>query len=194
LSSDSSWRSREGQRTSGSLAEVALLFNATHLFAELTEILTLRRRERLARPARARAVPGDVAAKVTFVTVYHLILEATAGLRTFEFASRFLQCERLLPGFVAGYRRIHRDEHHRIGSGVWFLRKTVACDDRLGDVVGETLRALLPPRRRLADAAGGAPRYPYSELRPRNCAPSRAMPDAPAERHRRCARLPVRID
>ncbi|HEX5852203.1 MAG TPA: ribonucleotide-diphosphate reductase subunit beta, partial [Solirubrobacteraceae bacterium] len=60
---------------------------------------------------RLVASPADVAAKVAFVTIYHLILEATLGLTTFEFATRFMERERLLPGFVAGYSKIHHDEH-----------------------------------------------------------------------------------
>lgn len=93
---------------------------------------------------RLRANPGDVAAKVAFVTIYHLILEATLGLTTFEFTTAFLRREGLLPGFVAGYTKIHEDEHRHIGYGVWFLRETVARDERSGEVVRATLRDLLP--------------------------------------------------
>ncbi|HLB20651.1 MAG TPA: ribonucleotide-diphosphate reductase subunit beta [Solirubrobacteraceae bacterium] len=93
---------------------------------------------------RLRAQPGDTAAKVAFVTIYHLILEATLGLTTFEFTTRFLQRERLLPGFVESYGRIHHDEQRHIGYGIWFLRGAVARDERMGDVVRQTLRELLP--------------------------------------------------
>ena len=88
--------------------------------------------------------PADRAAKVAFVTIYHLILEATLGLTTFEFATRYLERESLLPGFVAGYTKIHHDEQRHIAYGTWFLREA-ACEDRaLGEVVRETLRDLLP--------------------------------------------------
>jgi ribonucleoside-diphosphate reductase beta chain len=93
---------------------------------------------------RLLAGPGDLAAKVAFVTIYHLILEATLGLTTFEFATRFLAHEELLPGFVAGYTKIHHDEQRHIGYGVWLLREAVAAQPRMGDVVRETLRELLP--------------------------------------------------
>jgi ribonucleoside-diphosphate reductase beta chain len=93
---------------------------------------------------RLRANRSDLAAKVEFVTIYHLILEATLGLTTFEFSTRFLEREGLLPGFVAGYSKIHQDEHRHIGYGVWFLRQAVARDESVGDVVRGTLRALLP--------------------------------------------------
>ncbi len=93
---------------------------------------------------RLRANPRDGAAKVAFVTIYHLILEGTLGLTTFEFATRFLRREGLLPGFVSGYGKIHGDEHRHIGYGVWFLRQAVAHDATHGDVVRTTLRELLP--------------------------------------------------
>jgi ribonucleoside-diphosphate reductase beta chain len=88
--------------------------------------------------------PGDPAAKVRFVTIYHQVLEGTLGLTTFHFATGFLEREGLLPGFVAGYGRIHRDEQRHIGYGVWYLRRAVAADAALADVVRATLRDLLP--------------------------------------------------
>jgi ribonucleoside-diphosphate reductase beta chain len=93
---------------------------------------------------RLRANPGDATAKVVFVTIYHLILEATLGLTTFEFATGFLRRESLLPGFVAGYEKIHRDEHRHIGYGVWFLREAVAREASAAEQVRATLRDLLP--------------------------------------------------
>ena len=93
---------------------------------------------------RLVANPGDVAAKVAFVTIYHLILEATLGLTTFEFSTRFMERESLLPGFVAGYTKIHHDEHRHIGYGIWFLRQAISENAGMGDVLRETLRDLLP--------------------------------------------------
>jgi len=93
---------------------------------------------------RLVANPGDVAAKVAFVTIYHLILEATLGLTTFEFATRFMNREGLLPGFVAGYTKIHHDEHRHIGYGIWYLRNAVSEAVAMADVVRDTLRELLP--------------------------------------------------
>ena len=88
--------------------------------------------------------PGDLAAKVRFVTVYHLVLESTLGLTTFHFVTDYLRREGLLPGFVDGYSHIHRDETRHIGYGVWFLRETVRERPEMKDVVRATLRELLP--------------------------------------------------
>ena len=93
---------------------------------------------------RLVAAPADRAAKVRFVTIYHQVLEATLGLTTFEFSTRYLEREGLLPGFVDGYTRIHRDEHRHIGYGTWYLREAVRDDPAAADVVRETLRELLP--------------------------------------------------
>lgn len=90
------------------------------------------------------AAPDDLAAKVRFVTIYHLILEATLGLTTFKFTTDHLTRERLLPGFVDGYSKIHHDETRHIGYGVWFLRETVRAQPDSADAVRKTLRDLLP--------------------------------------------------
>jgi ribonucleoside-diphosphate reductase beta chain len=90
------------------------------------------------------AAPGDLAAKVRFVTIYHLILESTLGLTTHKFTTDYLSRAGLLPGFVSGYDKIHHDETRHIGYGVWFLRETVRADAAMGDVVRQTLRDLLP--------------------------------------------------
>ena len=88
--------------------------------------------------------PGDLAAKVRFVTIYHLILESTLGLTSFHFVTEYLSREGLLPGFVEGYSKIHHDETRHIGYGIWFLRETVRERPEMADVVRETLRELLP--------------------------------------------------
>jgi ribonucleoside-diphosphate reductase beta chain len=93
---------------------------------------------------RLAADPRDAGAKVEFVTIYHLLIEATLGLTAFEFITRYLRDNDLLPGFVEGYGNIHHDEQRHIGYGIWFLRETVARDAELADRVRQTLRELLP--------------------------------------------------
>jgi ribonucleoside-diphosphate reductase beta chain len=88
--------------------------------------------------------PRDRAAKVAFVTTYHIVIESTLGLTAFRFITQYLEREGLLPGFVDGYTKIHHDEQRHIAYGVWFLREAVAADDALADQVRETLRQLLP--------------------------------------------------
>ena len=142
---------------------------------------------------RLVANPADAEAKVRFVTLYHLILEGTLGLTSFNFVTGYLEREGLLPGFVAGYSKIHHDEQRHIGYGIWYLREAVSDDPALADVVRATLRELLPavaesltpPEREGTDwrrprrQRRGDPR-----LRPRR-------PDPPARRDRRAALDPL---
>jgi ribonucleoside-diphosphate reductase beta chain len=93
---------------------------------------------------RLVASPADTAAKLRFVTLYHLVLEGTLGLTSFKFTTDYLSGAGLLPGFVDGYGRIHHDETRHIGYGVWLLREAVRADPAAGDVIRDALRELLP--------------------------------------------------
>jgi len=90
------------------------------------------------------ANPSDLAAKVRFVTLYHLVIESTLGLTSFKFITDYLNSEELLPGFVEGYSKIHHDETRHIGYGIWFLRETVRHHPEMAPAVSQTLRDLLP--------------------------------------------------
>ena len=46
------------------------------------------------------------------------MIESPLGLTAFEFITRYLANNELLPGFVEGYSHIHHDEQHHIGYGV----------------------------------------------------------------------------
>jgi ribonucleoside-diphosphate reductase beta chain len=103
------------------------------------------------------AAPADLDAKVRFITIYHLVLEATLGLTTFKFATDYLIAEGLLPGFVEGYSLIHHDETRHIGYGVWYLRETVREHPDQADTIRATLRELLPSvAESLQPPTGGA--------------------------------------
>jgi ribonucleoside-diphosphate reductase beta chain len=93
---------------------------------------------------RLTAHPADAAAKVEFVTLYHMVIEGTLGLTAFNFITRYLEDSGQLPGFVEGYSKIHHDEQRHIGYGTWFLRDAVGRDPDLADSVRATLRAALP--------------------------------------------------
>jgi ribonucleoside-diphosphate reductase beta chain len=89
------------------------------------------------------AHPSDVRAKVDFVTTYHLVIEATLGLTAFEFITRYLNNNQLLPGFVDGYSHIHHDEQRHIGYGVWYLREA-ATQDAQAERIRAKVMELLP--------------------------------------------------
>jgi ribonucleoside-diphosphate reductase beta chain len=93
---------------------------------------------------RLVAEPADHGAKVDFVTTYHLVIEATLGLTAFEFITRYLNNNQLLPGFVDGYSHIHHDEQRHIGYGVWFLREAAAENGAMAERIRAKLMELLP--------------------------------------------------
>jgi ribonucleoside-diphosphate reductase beta chain len=107
-------------------------------FRQIFDEELVRAHERLVRE------PASLAAKVRFVTLYHLILESTLGLTSFKFTTDHLAREALLPGFVEGYSRIHHDETRHIAYGVWFLREAVRTQPDSAEIVRQTLRDLLP--------------------------------------------------
>ena len=102
---------------------------------------------------RLVASPDDLAAKVRFITIYHLILEATLGLTSFRFVTAYLEQHGLLPGFVEGYTKIHHDETRHIGYGVWFLRETVRGRPEVANPIRDVASRAASRRRRGAEAA-----------------------------------------
>jgi ribonucleoside-diphosphate reductase beta chain len=93
---------------------------------------------------RLLTAPGDLTAKVRFVTLYHLIIEGTLGLTSFKFITDYLKGHQLLSGFVEGYTLIHHDETRHIGYGVWYLRETIRQHPEQAETVRSTLQDLLP--------------------------------------------------
>ncbi len=93
---------------------------------------------------RLRGEPGNRAAKVEFVTIYHMVIEGTLGLTASHFLIDFLRERGQLPGFVDGYSRIAADEQRHIAYGTWFLREAVAADPAMGELVTARIRDLLP--------------------------------------------------
>jgi ribonucleoside-diphosphate reductase beta chain len=92
---------------------------------------------------KLRADPEDQPAKVSFITTYHLVIESILGLTAFEFITRYLRENQLLPGFVDGYSHIHHDEQRHIGYGIWYLRNAASIP-ALAEQIRITLRQLLP--------------------------------------------------
>ena len=93
---------------------------------------------------RLAADPRDPIAKVDFITTYHLVIESILGLTAFEFITRYLRDNELLPGFLDGYSHIHHDEQRHIGYGVWYLREAANREPELAEEIRRTLRQLLP--------------------------------------------------
>ena len=103
---------------------------------------------------RLVAAPGDAAAKVAFVTTYHVVIEGTLGLTAFNFITGYLERAGLLRGFVEGYSKIHHDEQRHIA-----LRHLVParepCASSPPGRRGARDAAVVPPRGRGVPRAAG---------------------------------------
>ena len=94
--------------------------------------------------SRLIAEPRNREAKVDFVTIYHMAMEGTLGMTTSHFLLDYLSGHDLLPGFVEGYGLIAADEQRHVAYGTEFLRRAVAQEPAMADVVRTRLYNLLP--------------------------------------------------
>jgi ribonucleoside-diphosphate reductase beta chain len=92
---------------------------------------------------RLVADPRDIAAKVDFVTLYHMIIEGTLALTGQYFLTDYMERHGILPGWVEGFRLISQDEHRHVAYGTWFLREK-ARDPALRQRISERLAELIP--------------------------------------------------
>jgi ribonucleoside-diphosphate reductase beta chain len=92
---------------------------------------------------RLVADPSDIAAKVDFVTLYHMIIEGTLALTGQWFLTEYMERKSILPGWVEGFRLISQDEHRHVAYGTWFLREK-AQDPELKQRMAERLAEMIP--------------------------------------------------
>jgi ribonucleoside-diphosphate reductase beta chain len=93
--------------------------------------------------ARLRDDPGGAAAKVDFVTIYHMVIEGTLALTGQRMLLEFLDRRGLLAGLREGLRLIARDEHRHVAYGAWYLRERTA-DPAVATRVTAQLQELIP--------------------------------------------------
>jgi ribonucleoside-diphosphate reductase beta chain len=96
--------------------------------------------------------PRDIAAKVDFVILYHMIIEGTLALTGQWFLTDYMERHEILPGWVEGFRRISQDEHRHVAYGTWFLRQKAEDPDlrqqmieRLAELIPLATGVLVPP-------------------------------------------------
>jgi ribonucleoside-diphosphate reductase beta chain len=94
---------------------------------------------------RLLQAPGDVEAKVDFVTIYHMVIEGMLGIAGQRAVREYLERHgAILPGIREGFELVERDEHRHVAYGTWFLSEVVAREPRLGERVREHLDELMP--------------------------------------------------
>ncbi len=115
----------------GRLAETSEHLNPD--FGVLFDELLRSRVDRLARE------PEDLECLVEAVTIYHMVTEGMLALTGQHFIIDFNERAGTLPGFVAGFTLVARDEHRHVAFGARFLRDMVGREPRYADVIRRTL-------------------------------------------------------
>jgi len=93
---------------------------------------------------RLIASPGDLDAKVDFVTTYHMVIEGTLALTGQWTITDYLEKEGKLPGFVEGFKKVARDEHRHVAYGTWFLKEKCGDDEKQAARLRACLENTLP--------------------------------------------------
>ena len=91
-----------------------------------------------------RKDPSDFASLVRGVTVYMIVIEGMLALTAARFIIKSLREKNALPGFVAGFTAVNRDESRHVGFGVKFLADAIKDDPANAKIVEDTLKECLP--------------------------------------------------
>jgi ribonucleoside-diphosphate reductase beta chain len=102
--------------------------------------------------------PTDIAAKVDFVTIYHMVIEGTLALTGQYFQTDNLERLGILPGHLKAFNLISQDEHRHVAWGTWFLQQKARdpelaqrIQDRLVETLPSAAGVLVPPGFQLGD-------------------------------------------
>lgn len=121
--------------------EAKLEATSEHLnpeFGVLFDELLKRRVDRLA------TEPEDVETLVEAITIYHMVIEGMLALTGQHFIIDYNEREGTLPGFVAGFINVARDEHRHVAFGARFLRDMARADPRYVTAIQRTLAEIAP--------------------------------------------------
>src|SRR5467141_3925976 len=99
-----------------------------------------------------RREPRNERAWVEGVVTYHLIIEGYLAVTGQRSLLRTLRNVGMMPGFVAGFTAVARDESRHIGFGVLALRRRIAKEPEIARVVTLKVLDLLDPAVRTAVA------------------------------------------
>ena len=91
---------------------------------------------------RLAVAPDDIECCVEFVTIYHMVIEGMLALTGQHFLTDYNEKVGTLPGFVAGFTNVSRDEHRHVAFGARFLREMTQRG--FGETIQKTLSDVLP--------------------------------------------------
>ena len=93
---------------------------------------------------RLREDPSDFQALVRGVTVYMVVIEGMLALTAARFMIKSMRERDWLPGFLAGFTAVNRDESRHVGFGIKFLADAIKADPANAKVIEATLKETLP--------------------------------------------------
>src|SRR6478672_4308013 len=88
---------------------------------------------------RLAVAPDDIECCVEFVTIYHMVIEGMLALTGQHFITDYNEKVGTLPGFVAGFTNVARDEHRHVAFGARFLRDMAREDTRYEGAIQRAL-------------------------------------------------------
>jgi ribonucleoside-diphosphate reductase beta chain len=138
----------ESDSLAGRLEETSAHLNDE--FHALFDKMLRRRVNRLAEE------PEDLETLVEAVTLYHMVIEGALALTGQHFIISYNEEAGTLPGFVAGFNNVARDEHRHVAFGARFLREMVERDPVHREAIQRTLAEAAP-------AVDGVLRPPWYE-------------------------------
>ncbi|MHB8572885.1 MAG: ribonucleotide-diphosphate reductase subunit beta [Candidatus Dormibacteria bacterium] len=94
---------------------------------------------------QVRINPQDQDAWVRAVVTYHLVVEGYLALTGQRTLLRIFRSTGLMPGFVAGFTAVARDESRHLSFGVWALRRRVRENPDVAKVIVDQVERLLEP-------------------------------------------------
>jgi ribonucleoside-diphosphate reductase beta chain len=114
-------------------------------FVELFDGMLKTRVDRLANE------PEDLESLVEVITLYHMVIEGVLALTGQHFIIGYNTEQGTLPGFVAGFENVARDEHRHVAFGAKFLTDMVDQSDRHRTAIQRMLAESLPIAERVFD-------------------------------------------
>ena len=87
---------------------------------------------------------GSRVDRLEAVTLYHMVIEGMLALTGQHFIIDYNERNGTLPGFVAGFTNVARDEHRHVAFGARFLRDMAQRDPGYGDAIQRALAEVLP--------------------------------------------------
>jgi ribonucleoside-diphosphate reductase beta chain len=133
--------------------EERLAATSEHLNPEFEVFFDEQLRSRVDRLA---AEPEDLETLVEAVTIYHMVAEGMLALTGQHFIIDYNERNGTLPGFVAGFTNVARDEHRHVAFGARFLREMAQADTKYADAIQRMLIESAP-------AADGVLQPPWYE-------------------------------